>query len=309
MNTRVIGNREVSALGFGCWAIGGPFSDTEGKPLGWGEVDDDESIAAIRRAHGAGRHLLRHRRRLRRGPQRAGARPCGRRPPRRGGHRQQVGQRLRRGHKGPHRQPTTPSSTCARPSGPRSSGSAPTTWTSTSSTSHRRSRTPTPLADAAEELVKEGLIRGYAWSTDDPERAAAWVGQARLRRRAARVQRPARRAGDPRPLRAARPGEHQPHPARHGPARPPRPHPPRDRRRHPLGGTGVAAVLRRRRADAGVGAPGRQPARDPHQRRPHPRTGRAGLAVGPQRADRSRSRASATSPRRRTTRARSPTAR
>jgi aryl-alcohol dehydrogenase-like predicted oxidoreductase len=32
-----------------------------------------------------------------------------------------------------------------------------------------------PLADTAEELVKEGLIRGYAWSTDDPERAAAWV--------------------------------------------------------------------------------------------------------------------------------------
>jgi aryl-alcohol dehydrogenase-like predicted oxidoreductase len=34
-----------------------------------------------------------------------------------------------------------------------------------------------PLADAAEELVREGLIRGYAWSTDDPERAAAWTGR------------------------------------------------------------------------------------------------------------------------------------
>lgn len=39
---------EVSALGIGCWAIGGPWVDGEtGKPFGWGEVDDRESIAAI----------------------------------------------------------------------------------------------------------------------------------------------------------------------------------------------------------------------------------------------------------------------
>jgi aryl-alcohol dehydrogenase-like predicted oxidoreductase len=40
---------KVSALGMGCWAIGGPFwaGDT---PLGWGEVDDEESIRAIHAA-------------------------------------------------------------------------------------------------------------------------------------------------------------------------------------------------------------------------------------------------------------------
>ncbi len=40
---------EVSAMGLGCWAIGGPFwrGDT---PVGWGEVDDDESVRAIHRA-------------------------------------------------------------------------------------------------------------------------------------------------------------------------------------------------------------------------------------------------------------------
>jgi aryl-alcohol dehydrogenase-like predicted oxidoreductase len=40
---------EVSAMGLGCWAIGGPFwaGDT---PIGWGEVDDNESIQAIHRA-------------------------------------------------------------------------------------------------------------------------------------------------------------------------------------------------------------------------------------------------------------------
>jgi aryl-alcohol dehydrogenase-like predicted oxidoreductase len=40
---------EVSALGMGCWAIGGPFWSGE-TPLGWGEVDDDQSIRAIHTA-------------------------------------------------------------------------------------------------------------------------------------------------------------------------------------------------------------------------------------------------------------------
>src|SRR5918996_5373580 len=40
---------QVSALGLGCWAIGGPFT-SNGRPAGWGEVDDDESTRAIRHA-------------------------------------------------------------------------------------------------------------------------------------------------------------------------------------------------------------------------------------------------------------------
>jgi len=40
---------EVSALGLGCWAIGGPFI-LGGKADGWGQVDDDESIRAIHKA-------------------------------------------------------------------------------------------------------------------------------------------------------------------------------------------------------------------------------------------------------------------
>jgi aryl-alcohol dehydrogenase-like predicted oxidoreductase len=39
----------VSGLGLGCWAIGGQFW-LEGKSDGWGDVDDNESIRAIRRA-------------------------------------------------------------------------------------------------------------------------------------------------------------------------------------------------------------------------------------------------------------------
>jgi aryl-alcohol dehydrogenase-like predicted oxidoreductase len=37
---------QVSAMGMGCWAIGGPWS-LDGVPSGWGLVDDQESIRAI----------------------------------------------------------------------------------------------------------------------------------------------------------------------------------------------------------------------------------------------------------------------
>jgi len=40
---------EVSALGMGCWAIGGLWWAGE-EALGWGEVDDDESVRAVHRA-------------------------------------------------------------------------------------------------------------------------------------------------------------------------------------------------------------------------------------------------------------------
>jgi aryl-alcohol dehydrogenase-like predicted oxidoreductase len=46
-------NLEVSALGLGGWAIGGPFWRSNGESrerMGWGEVDDEESVRAIYRA-------------------------------------------------------------------------------------------------------------------------------------------------------------------------------------------------------------------------------------------------------------------
>lgn len=54
MKPRRIGNTEVSPMGFGGWAIGGPFTTPQGQPAGWGEVDDAESIAAIRGAFDSG---------------------------------------------------------------------------------------------------------------------------------------------------------------------------------------------------------------------------------------------------------------
>jgi len=47
-------NLEVSAIGMGCWAIGGPWTwDQPGGtpyPAGWGNTDDDESIRAVHAA-------------------------------------------------------------------------------------------------------------------------------------------------------------------------------------------------------------------------------------------------------------------
>ena len=56
MLTRVLGRSgiEVSAMGMGCWAIGGPWTIDNGvdEPFaaGWGEVDDAESVRAIHAA-------------------------------------------------------------------------------------------------------------------------------------------------------------------------------------------------------------------------------------------------------------------
>jgi len=37
----------VSAMGMGCWAIGGPFSGFGGMPIGWGNVNDKESLESL----------------------------------------------------------------------------------------------------------------------------------------------------------------------------------------------------------------------------------------------------------------------
>jgi len=40
---------EISGLGLGCWAIGGPAEVPGGRQIGWGDVDDAESIRALQR--------------------------------------------------------------------------------------------------------------------------------------------------------------------------------------------------------------------------------------------------------------------
>lgn len=43
---KIWGERSIPALGMGCWAIGGPFSSGD-TPIGWGQVDDAESLRAV----------------------------------------------------------------------------------------------------------------------------------------------------------------------------------------------------------------------------------------------------------------------
>ncbi|MEV4121221.1 aldo/keto reductase [Micromonospora sp. NPDC049645] len=58
--TRTLGRSgiTVSAIGMGCWAIGGPLWGDDRQPFGWGEVDDDESIRTIHRALDLGVNLF-----------------------------------------------------------------------------------------------------------------------------------------------------------------------------------------------------------------------------------------------------------
>ena len=48
MEKRVLGRSgiEISAMGLGCWAIGGAIW-RDGKANGWGQVDDEQSVRAI----------------------------------------------------------------------------------------------------------------------------------------------------------------------------------------------------------------------------------------------------------------------
>lgn len=59
MTTRQLGpgGPQTSALGIGTWAIGGPWT-FDGRPAGWGEVDDDESIRMIHAAVDGGVRLF-----------------------------------------------------------------------------------------------------------------------------------------------------------------------------------------------------------------------------------------------------------
>jgi aryl-alcohol dehydrogenase-like predicted oxidoreductase len=51
------GGRQLSAVGVGTWALGGPFT-FDGRYAGWGEVDDAESIRALHTAIDAGVTLI-----------------------------------------------------------------------------------------------------------------------------------------------------------------------------------------------------------------------------------------------------------
>ena len=223
-STRTLGRSgiEVSPLGLGCWAIGGPWS-FNGAPAGWSEVDDTESVRALRRAfelgvtffdtaanYGAG-----HSERV------LGRAFAGR--ARRCRHRDQV--RLPRRRRDEHRsllRQQRRRQRRRRPPPRRSRHQPPTTR-------HRLRRcVPTPRREshARTRARSPRRPRRSGGSREDPylrvehrpsRRDQTVRDIARMRRRPTRAERPGRhQPGDARVVRGARPCEHQPQPTRHG---------------------------------------------------------------------------------------------
>jgi aryl-alcohol dehydrogenase-like predicted oxidoreductase len=175
--TRTLGRSgiDVSALGFGCWAIGGEFQAADGQPLGWGKVDDEESVRAIRRALELGVTFF------------DTADVYGT------GHSEEI---LGRALDGRRDQVVL----ATKWGNVFDAGTRTLTGTDDTPEYARRALTASlrrlgteyidlyqfhnseadpergaELRDMCEELVSEGLIRAYAWSTDDPDRAAVFA--------------------------------------------------------------------------------------------------------------------------------------
>ncbi len=175
MDERGFGSSGISVppLGMGCWAIGGPFW-AGAQPLGWGQVDDDESGKAIQQAFDLGIRFF------------DTADVYGT------GHSERIlGQAL---------------------SGHRDEAVIASKWGNTYDEARRALLDPDitpqylrraleaslsrlgtdyldiyqfhladvepadtmPLVEELESLAEAGKIRAYGWSTDDPQRAAAW---------------------------------------------------------------------------------------------------------------------------------------
>jgi aryl-alcohol dehydrogenase-like predicted oxidoreductase len=168
--TRTIGRSgiQVSAMGLGCWAIGGPFWSGE-TPSGWGEVDDNESIRAIHKGLDLGITFF----------DTADVYGCG--------HSERVLARALAG-KRPQVVIATKFANVFDESTRQVSGSddSPAYIRRACQASLKRLATDFidlyqlhdngydpalagEVRDTLEELVKEGKIRAYGWSTDNPE--------------------------------------------------------------------------------------------------------------------------------------------
>jgi len=175
-NERGIGQSGIviPPLGMGCWAIGGPFWHGT-TPLGWGDVDDSESTKAIQFAVDLGIRLF------------DTADVYGT------GHSERVLGRALAGHRDEviiaskwgntydesARQLLAPDIT---PGYVRRALEATLRRLGTDYLDiyqfHIGDAEPAetmPLLEELESLVAAGKIRTYGWSTDDPQRAAAWA--------------------------------------------------------------------------------------------------------------------------------------
>jgi aryl-alcohol dehydrogenase-like predicted oxidoreductase len=165
---------DVSAIGFGCWAIGGPHT-RDGNPIGWGVVDDDESVAAIHAALDEGVTFF----------DTADVYGCG--------HSERVLARALAGRRDGvvvatkfgftyDEEARESPGTDASPGYVRTACEASLRRLETDVIDllqfHLGGCEPAQAEDvlaALEQLVDEGKIRSYGWSTDDPTRAAMFA--------------------------------------------------------------------------------------------------------------------------------------
>jgi aryl-alcohol dehydrogenase-like predicted oxidoreductase len=174
---RVLGRSgiEVSEVGFGCWAIGGP-AIADGMPDGWGDVDDEESVAALRRGlelgvtffdtadvYGAGHSEQVLGRAL-------------------AGHRDEVVIATKFGYTFDAGQQTI-SGEDTSPGYIRQACQASLRRLDTDRIDLYQlhvgdlpAERALEVAGTLDELAADGLIRAYGWSTSDPQRAATFAG-------------------------------------------------------------------------------------------------------------------------------------
>jgi aryl-alcohol dehydrogenase-like predicted oxidoreductase len=165
---------DVGAIGLGCWAIGGPFWRRGGKASGWGEVDDEESVRAIHRSLDLGVTFF------------DTADVYG------AGHSERVLGRALAGRRDQVAIATKFGNTFDESSkNMTGEDTSPAYIRRACEASLRRlgtdridlyqlhagpERDAAPeIVEALEQLVADGLIRAYGWSTDDPERARAFA--------------------------------------------------------------------------------------------------------------------------------------
>ncbi len=166
---------KVSALGLGCWAIGGPYSTADGKPCGWGQVDDAQSIRAIRHAFDLGITFF----------DTAECYGCGHSERILGialaGKRDQVVIATKFWHRSNEHTRVT-DGTLAGPH--EIAGSCEDSLRRLGTDyidlfqfhqGNYPAEQAAPIRDACEALVRAGKIRCYGWSTDDPARAAVFA--------------------------------------------------------------------------------------------------------------------------------------
>jgi len=163
-------------MGMGCWAIGGPYT-WNGQAVGWGEVDDAESERAIRRALELGVTLF----------DTAGSYGAG--------HSERVLGRALKGQRdqviiatkfgltfdedqrimtGRNLALTRADVRAELEGSPRRLDTEYIDIFQLHPGEYPVERAP-EVAEALEELVCEGLIRTYGWSTDDPEKARVFA--------------------------------------------------------------------------------------------------------------------------------------